>query len=197
MAHRWYVLKVKPHAERQVAHLLANRAIELYLPMVPARRRVGTRRIWVDEPYFPGYVFARLDRGSEDLLIGRSTPGVAYILSVGGIPVPVADDVIAAIRARLAQRTGALQPVFQPGQAVRIVGGPLTGFDAIFDAHLKPGERARVLVHFLTRLVCASVAIDDLEPGPRAESGRQDERPAPATPSARAVGTGPRGPGPG
>lgn len=146
MARDWFVLKTKPQREAQVASVLAGREIEVYLPLV---RRLRDRK---PGPLFPGYVFTRLDVGTNDLLQVRSAPGVSYILSCDGRPSPVPEGIILAIRQGIEERGGMLRPSFRPGDRVRIVAGPFEGLEAVFDASLSPAGRSRVLLSVLGRL---------------------------------------------
>src|SRR5690606_503175 len=55
-----------------------------------------------EEPLFPGYLFIRLDRQLDNWYPIRSTRGVARVISFGGEPTPVRDELIEQLRERLA-----------------------------------------------------------------------------------------------
>lgn len=64
-------------------------------------------------PFFPGYLFVRLDCTEDRWSSVHSTRGVRRIVSFGGYPLPVDDGIIVEIRARLAH--SAEEPYLEPG----------------------------------------------------------------------------------
>jgi len=151
----WYVAKTKPRQEEQSSLVLAQRGLEVFLPKVAAwtgRRRSGPpSRL---EPLFPGYLFARLDLHAPEWLAARSAPGVAYFLGAEGVPSPLPDDLVEAVRLRAdAQRRHGWRQPFQAGDRVLITAGPLAGLEAVFDGTLSASGRSRVFIAVLSRLV--------------------------------------------
>lgn len=162
MAH-WVAFYTKPHKEYAVRDFLAERKIEVYLPEVRTRtRRAGRRGM---RPFFPHYLFARLDLEDGAMAQVRWIPGLRRIVSFGDKPAPVPDEVVAHIRHRLAAMKEA-EPAgpFNKGDAVRVLRGPFEGLDAIFDRHLSPEGRVRILLDIMGRLVATELDVDDLLP---------------------------------
>jgi transcription antitermination factor NusG len=91
------------------------------------------------------------------------TPGLRRVVSAGGQPVPVPDEVVSHIRRRLAAMTQ-LEPEdhFKKGEVVRIVHGPFEGLDGVFDRTLSPDGRVRVFLQVMSRLVAAELDVEDL-----------------------------------
>ena len=56
----WYVLHVKPRAEKKLNDFLAAMRVFHYLPLVRKETKVQRRKIVRFLPVFPGYVFTRL-----------------------------------------------------------------------------------------------------------------------------------------
>jgi transcriptional antiterminator RfaH len=89
--------------------------------------------------------------------IGRSIfkwmPFSMGLVTFGSEPARVPEDFIHALRARLEEinREGP-QPTqyFSKGERVVICRGPFEGYTALFDAHIPGGERAKVLIEFLS-----------------------------------------------
>lgn len=145
----WYVLRTKPHAERQVSSLLTLRDAHHYLPLVKSPR---TRRSI--EPLFPGYLFCYVEIPSGQWVEVRSLPGIAYVLNAQGEPLPVPEDLVDAVRARTDAENSSCAPCrFQPGERVTIVRGPFQGLEAVFDGRLSQSGRSRVFATLLSRLV--------------------------------------------
>ncbi|MCL5265309.1 MAG: hypothetical protein M1343_09000 [Chloroflexi bacterium] len=142
---QWYVMKTKPHAERQVAQILDSRQITAFLPLLKRRRPF--------EPLFPGYLFLKIDCQTDEYLRTRSAPGVSYILNAEGIPIPVMEGLIEEIRRRV-DLENCLGPAarLMPGDRVMVTAGPFRDIEAIFDRALTPRGRCLVLLRILGRL---------------------------------------------
>jgi len=160
----WYALFTKPRCERVVSERLRSKGFETCLPAITMD---GSRGSPVTQPFFPRYLFVRLDPSTDPLSLVRWTPGLKHVVSFGERPAVVPDQVIALIRKRLAaiEAAGGLPAHgFRPGDRVRIRSGPFADFEAVFKQTLKPAERAWVLIDFLGRMSKVQVAVDDLEP---------------------------------
>jgi len=158
----WYTLHTKPNAECQVARVLDERGIEVYVPMV--RRR--WRSTWRELPFFPSYLFARFSLDE----IGHSsvawTPGLRRVVAFGNQPATVPDEAVAMIRERLERitATGGLPTHgFQPGDEVRFTKGPLQGLHAVFEGPMTPSARVQVFIQFLGQANRAEVPVSELE----------------------------------
>jgi transcriptional antiterminator RfaH len=153
MIQQWVVLKTQPRRELLAAHAVRARGPEAYVPMAPPRRGKDPAG-----PLFPGYLFAKVEPESDDLLRIRSAPGIAYVLPRALAPALIPTDVIDAIRRRLGDPTDAvLHERFKPGERVTIVDGPFKWVEAVVDGHLSGPGRVRVLLDFVHRLVPAVV----------------------------------------
>ncbi len=146
----WYVLYTKPRCEQQVERGLAANGIEVYCPSLripPRKGRPSTR------PFFPCYLFARVDLDQVGLSRLNWTPGMRHVVEFGGVPSHVDESVIARIRERLA-RSGAVDDsgeMLEEGDRVVITSGPLQDIEAVFDKRLSSAGRVRVLVQLLRR----------------------------------------------
>ncbi len=148
-AEEWYVLRTRPRAERQVSVLLVMRDAKHYLPLVRGSRS-GKRM----EPLFPGYVFCRVEIPSVQWVEIRSLPGIAYVLNAQGGPVPVPEELVESVRARVEMENSGRAPSrFKPGDRVRILRGPFQGLEAAFDRRLSSSGRSQVFITLLSRLV--------------------------------------------
>ena len=95
---RWFALYTKPHKEYMVQGLLRNHQVETYLPEIAVAVRRRDRRS--KKPFFPHYLFARLDPRGDRMAKAQWTPGLRRIVSAGGQPIPIPDTVVAHIRRR-------------------------------------------------------------------------------------------------
>lgn len=160
----WYAVHTKPHQERAVEGGLLNRGIETYLPVLkPSRTRL--RRQAHPTPFFSGYLFARLDLTRIPLSSINWSPGVNRVVSFGGQPAVVHDQVLDWLKQRLTQLDDNNYfhglPL-QPGDRLCIVKGPLRDMEVIFDQRLSAHDRVRVLVEILGRLTVCDVDLESL-----------------------------------
>ena len=93
------------------------------------------------------------------------TPGLRNIVSFGGRPAPIPDELIDTIRGRVAEMAAAgPEEPFRRGERVRVARGPFEGLDAMFDRRLSAEGRVRVWLDCMHRLMPADMDLDDLEP---------------------------------
>ena len=127
---RWYATYTSANHEKRVAQQVERRSLESFLPLYESVRRWKDRRVRLDLPLFPGYVFVRMNL--RDRLKVLEIPGVARLVGFDGHPAPVPNEDIETIRACLAGRHP-VQPhrYVQRGQRVRVLSGPLAGLRGI------------------------------------------------------------------
>jgi transcriptional antiterminator RfaH len=151
MTLHWYALRSKPRKEEIVWKQVIERGFEVFYPRLrvnPVNPR--SRRF---RPYFPGYLFIQADIEAVGLSAFQWIPHTTGLVSFGGEPSPVPDNLIHAIRQRVNEITKAGGEVFDAlhkGDVVRINYGPFEGYEAIFDVRLPGTERVRVLLQFLS-----------------------------------------------
>ena len=126
----WFAVYTRSRHEKMVASKLAEKQVEVFLPLRNVLRRWKDRRKEVAMPLFSGYVFVRIPSSSR--LSVLQTPGVVQILSEGGKPMPIPEDQIAAIE-RLVESglTYDPYPYLKEGTFVRVIRGPLQGVEGI------------------------------------------------------------------
>ena len=159
---RWYAIQAKVNREKDVEKRLTGLHLEVFLPWMRARRRIGSKFHWVMVPLFPGYVFCRLDMVMSGKA-ARYSPGVKNFLTFGSRVAEVSEDIIEGLRERCPGGVAEIDPVkAKPGETVRINEGPFSGLEAIFDEKLKGSERVAVLLEILgrqTRIILLSETI--------------------------------------
>jgi transcriptional antiterminator RfaH len=147
----WYAIHTKPRQEMLAAENLSRQEFEIYLPRIKQAYRY--RHQWQDriDPLFPRYLFIRLDLGKDNISPIRSTRGVAKLVSFSGLPATVPATLIDTLLQSADPNTELHHPdesLFEAGNIVSIVDGPLEGLEAIFKA--RDGEaRAIILLKLL------------------------------------------------
>jgi transcriptional antiterminator RfaH len=102
-----------------------------------------------DSQLFPGYIFARLEAPKMLHNVGF-TRGVAYVVSFGGVPAPISDELIAEICARM-DKNGIISNMttLDPGDEVIILSGFLRNFVGVFERALPGTKRVQILLRTL------------------------------------------------
>jgi transcriptional antiterminator RfaH len=163
---RWYTLYTKPKSEFQVANGLQRRGIQTYLPEIELPQK-GRRQ--QPQPFFPCYLFVKIDLSAVGLSVVQWTPGLRRLVAFGNQPVPLPDEVIDLIQRRLGEiEASGGWPVhpFQPGDTVRFTEGPFRDMLAIFEGPTGPSERVQVLLSILGRLSRVQVSPANLAKAP-------------------------------
>lgn len=147
---RWYVIRSKYREEALLWQQLCSREIEVYYP----RMQIKTVKLVSPKvrPYFPGYMFIRVDLD----VVGQSRlqwiPGAMGLVSFGGDPAYVSDSILHGIRDRVDRMNSTkADPTngLKAGAKVEIDSGPFAGYRGIFGFHHSDQERATVFLRFI------------------------------------------------
>ncbi|MCU1247635.1 MAG: uncharacterized protein JWQ49_664 [Edaphobacter sp.] len=122
---RWYAAYTLPRHEKVVADRLAQQSVESYLPQYPAVRCWNQRRVEIDLPLFPGYVFVKMLLADRTRILSR--PGIIRIVSFNGHPAVLPEEEIENLKASLAIWKATPYPFLTAGKQVRIRSGPFAG----------------------------------------------------------------------
>jgi transcriptional antiterminator RfaH len=150
MGQHWYALRSKPRKEDTVFLQLNNQKIDNFFPRIRVHP-INPRSKKV-KPYFPGYLFVNVDLDEKGRSAFKWMPHTLGLVSFGGEPALVPDNLIQALIKRVEEINEAGGEVFdnlKPGDKIRIHDGPFSGFEAIFDSRISGKERVRVLLAFL------------------------------------------------
>jgi transcription antitermination factor NusG len=161
MAEYWYTLRAKPRKEEVIWRQVASQGFETYYPRLKVQP-VNPRSRKV-KPYFPGYLFVRADIEKVGASFFQWMPHTLGLVSFGGEPAIVPDNLLQAIQERVRAINAAGGEIFdglKAGDVVRISDGPFSGFEAIFDARLPGSERVRVLLEFLGNRRQVTIVLD-------------------------------------
>jgi transcriptional antiterminator RfaH len=156
---------------------LQKRGVQTYLPEIEASK-LHQRR--AKKPFFPCYLFVKIDFQALGLLQVQWTPGLRYVVALDNQPVPLADEVIELIRRKLGEieaNQGWPAHAFKPGETVRITTDPFQDMLAIFEGPTTPSMRVRVLLNILGQASRVQVSIDDIEKAPAGAEAPAPKRP--------------------
>ena len=144
----WLLVRSKPKREKVVVETLQARGIESYLPRV-IEPRTHVRAPQGPVPLFPSYVFARCVPGERYAAV-HYCPGGLGIVRFGALVAAVEDEAVEGLRQREGERGylvyGEVRRAPREGSRVRIVGGPLQGFEGIVARYMPARDRVRLLL---------------------------------------------------
>lgn len=158
---RWYAAYTSANHEKRVALQLQQRSVEYFLPLYDSVRRWKDRRVKLQLPLFPGYVFVRL--ALRDRLQVLCVPGVARLVGFNGLPSALPEEEIVAIKESLACGVRAEpHPYLTVGRRVRIAHGPLMGMEGLI-VRRKKRIRFIISLELIRRSVAVEIEAADLE----------------------------------
>lgn len=158
----WYAAYTCANHEKKVVTEIAARGVEHCLPVYSSVRRWKDRRVTLELPLFPGYVFVRL--ALRDRWRVLQIPSLVRLVGFNGLPAALPDDEMEILRAGL---SGCLRaephPFFTVGRRVRIIGGPLAGLEGVLKRK-KNSLRVVVSLGLIQRSVSVDVDVADVAP---------------------------------
>ena len=155
----WYVLHVKPRAEKKVDDFLAALRVFHYLPLLRKETRVQRRKVVRFLPVFPGYVFTRLSQEERAQVFG--TRNIVRTISVAQ-PRLMIHQLRQVEHARRLPVDLRLVESFSEGEYVKVVSGPLCGLEGQVR---RVGNSATIVlsVDILGRAIEAAVDLRDVK----------------------------------
>jgi len=161
---RWYAAYTCANHEKRVAEQFGVRAVDHFLPLYSSVRRWKDRRVMLELPLFPGYVFVRV--ALRDRLQVQTVPGVAWLVGFDGTPAALPDEEIETLRTRLGGTMRAEpHPYLAAGRRVRVRSGPLAGMEGVL-LRRKGSFRLVISIELIQRSVAVDADAADVEPAP-------------------------------
>ncbi len=162
MGPRWYAVYTSANHEKKVAAEFGRRSVESFLPLYSSVRRWKDRRVQLQMPLFPGYVFAHL--ALNDRLRVIQVPGVVKLVGFGGQPVALPDEQVEALRTGLnGQLRAEPHPYLTIGRRIRIVRGAFQGAEGTL-VRKKGIFRVVLSLELIMRSIAVEVDASDVEP---------------------------------
>ncbi len=157
---RWYAVHTKSRFENVVRDALSGKAVEAFYPRMQVMSRRKDRRMKIDVPILPGYVFVHSGLEAEEHLNILKTPGVVRIIGFEGRPLPADDIEIESLKILDGtDRTVQNRAYISKGDRVMIMEGPLKGLVGFYLRHKGKTGRVVVSVELLQRSL--EMEIDD------------------------------------
>lgn len=155
----WYVLHVKPRCEKKLAEYCGARAVVCELPLREETKIYQRRKVTVQKPVFPGYVFVRFT--PEDKVVVLKSNVIVRILPVGNQDQLVRE--LGQIRqALLVDPTLDACAAFQAGKRVSIRSGPFQGLEGVVQS-VKGKTKVVLNVDMIGRALAVEVGMELLD----------------------------------
>lgn len=161
----WYAVHTRPQSEMKALEHLLRQGYDAYLPRYRTQIRHARRLQTVLRPLFPRYLFAGIDRTAMRWRPILSTVGVSDLVRSGDGPLPVAAEIVDALRAQ--EGAGAFDALGRRraprlGDLVRISAG---AFEDMIGRliELRDQDRVVVLLDLLGRKVRAQIQAEAVE----------------------------------
>ena len=151
-AARWYAVHTPPKQEDRANDNLMAWGVQTFSPKVKENRPnpYTGRPFYIIKAVFPRYIFARFDVYST-LRKVLFTRGVRSVVSFGGAPVQVDDEVITLIQSRVEEGGFVkVEEELRTGDKVVIENGPLKNLAGVFERAVKGSDRVLILLAAIT-----------------------------------------------
>ncbi len=160
----WYLIQTKPRSEKLALENLSNQGYKCYLPMMRVEKALNKQIEIKKVPLFPRYLFINLDLDFESKSWApiRSTKGVCNLVRFGQIPATIHDELVQYIYSREHLNESKIQPLYQKGQSLKIIKGPFSGFDSIYQS-MDSEMRVMVLLEFMRKPLFIKLELDQLK----------------------------------
>jgi transcription antitermination factor NusG len=129
MENKWYALYTRSRAEKKVKDDLISRGIEVYLPLKKELRKWSDRKKMVEVPLINSYIFVFIDPAKRKDVFAVN--GIVGFVGDMGRPAVISEREMDNMKRAVESKADfeIKQGVFNVGQMVRIVSGPMSGVE--------------------------------------------------------------------
>lgn len=124
----WYAVYTRSRFEKKLYSLLEQKNVECFLPLKKSLKQRSDRKVWVQEPLLPSYIFVRISE--KERFIVLNTPGAVCYVSFEGKPAPIPDDQIDHLNHFIKHKEEQIEVHFGNfvnGDRVEVTSGPMKG----------------------------------------------------------------------
>ena len=165
---KWYVAHTYSGYENKVAtnleKIVENRKLhdwihEIRIPTETVVEVHDNKQKEVERKLFPGYVLVKMVMTDESWYIVRNTRGCTGFVGSDGKAVPLTDEEIIAMGVERRE----VKVGYNVGDTVKVVDGPLSGFNGTVDELDINKNRVRVVVSMFGRETPIDLELDQVE----------------------------------
>jgi transcriptional antiterminator RfaH len=146
-ATHWYAIQTHSKQEDRASSNLSVLGAPTFNPKIKERRynQFVSAPTYVVKSLFPRYIFAQFKINDLYHKV-RFTRGVYSVISFGGSPTPIDEDIIMMIQYNMKDSFVRIDEEIRPGDKVIIKDGPMKNFAGIFEREMKDTDRVRLLL---------------------------------------------------
>ena len=161
----WFALLTRSNFEQTVYSNISKKKIDAFLPSTRKPSKRKDRKLMIETPLFPGYVFVKSTMAPADQLPILKTLGAVRLLGNSAGPVPIPEQQIESLKLLTSVTqdlvTGSIIEL-KKGDPVIILEGPMAGLKGDFFEHKGKG-RVIIKVDLLGRYAGVEVDSDVVE----------------------------------
>ena len=162
---QWFALLTRSNFEQTVYTKVCQKKIDAFLPTMRRPSKRKDRKLMIELPLFPGYIFVKSTLASADQLQILKTTGAVRLLGNTQGPVPVPESQIASLKLLTSAGqdliTGTIVQL-EKGDPVMILEGPMAGLKGEFYRYKGQG-RVIVKIDLLGQYAGLEVDSDNVE----------------------------------
>lgn len=173
MTKHWYVLhtysgyenKVKSDLETRIETMgLTDMVFDVQIPTETVTEiKEGGKRKDVERKVFPGYVLVRMELNDKSWSAVRNTPGVTGFVGSMGKPAPLTREEYNKIMGHVAHDAPKKTSTsLEVGQSVKVVSGPLEGFDGTVSEVQPEAGKVKVMVALFGRETSVELSFEQV-----------------------------------
>ena len=156
----WYAVHTYSGYENAVARNLRQRIDSLnmgnkiFQVIVPTEKKVkvkGGKRVETEEKIYPGYILVDMVVTDESWYVVRNTPRVTGFVGAGVYPVPLSQQELDNIFARMNKDTASHTIELEEGEIVMVADGPFKDLEGKIQEVDEANGKVRVLVSMFGR----------------------------------------------
>jgi transcriptional antiterminator RfaH len=147
MTTQWYVLRSKPNKEDVLYRQVLLRGFEAFYPCQTLQSTNSRSR--KSRAFFTSYMFVHINLQETGLSTFQWMPYSSGLVNFDGEPAAIPSNIMNALIKGIETHLGneaAIRNEFIHGDALKVVSGPFTGYEAIFDMRLPGNDRIRILL---------------------------------------------------
>lgn len=164
---KWYVVHTYSGYENKVATDLEKKVenrgiqdliVDIKIPTEKVVEIKDNKKKEIERKIFPGYVLIKMIITDDSWYIVRNTHGVTGFVGPASKPVPLTDEEVAA----LGVEKHTVELSYQIGDNIKIISGPLEGFEGVVQEIDVPNNNVRVLISMLGRETPVEMDLDQI-----------------------------------
>lgn len=167
---KWYVVHTYSGYENAVATAIMKAAenrkmtdliLEVSIPMETVTEHTDSGEKTVERKVFPGYVLVKMILTDDSWHLIHNVRGATGFVGSYGKAVPLTEEEILALGV---ERHEEVVTSFNVGDNVRVIDGPLAGFNGVVDEVSPEKDLVRVTVSMFGRETPVDLELDQVEP---------------------------------